>query len=240
MLLKEAAKKIFRGYRYSSETYIQYLRKIGVSVGNDVIIYVPSKTLIDEIYPWMITIGDHVKISEGTKILTHDYSWSVLKSAPDRDWSGRILGAAGRVTIGNDVFIGMDCIICRGVTIQDHVIIGAGSVVTKDCERNSVYAGVPAKRIMSLDEYYAKREALQLKEAKELAIGYQERFGTLPPREVFHEFFMLFEPIDNIQPGSVFDVKMSQMCNYEQSRQYLREHPPRFQSFEEFLNYCFE
>lgn len=28
----------------------------------------------------MITIGDHVRITEGVKILTHDYSWSVLKN----------------------------------------------------------------------------------------------------------------------------------------------------------------
>lgn len=43
-------------------------------------LYIPTKTLIDEQYPWMITIGDHVRITEGVKILTHDYSWSVLKN----------------------------------------------------------------------------------------------------------------------------------------------------------------
>lgn len=56
------------------------MRKIGVEIGKDVVIYVPSKTLIDEQYPWMISIGNHVRITEGVKILTHDYSWIVLKN----------------------------------------------------------------------------------------------------------------------------------------------------------------
>lgn len=80
MDIKEYVKKRVLGKRYNSDTYIAYLRQLGVSIGSDCTIYVPSKTLIDEQYPWMITIGDHVRIAEGVKILTHDYSWSVLKS----------------------------------------------------------------------------------------------------------------------------------------------------------------
>lgn len=79
MKIREMMKKIFWGKRSSSESYIEYLRDIGVKIGEDVTIYVPSKTLIDEQYPWMISIGNHVRITEGVKILTHDYSWSVLK-----------------------------------------------------------------------------------------------------------------------------------------------------------------
>ena len=129
MRVKEIGKKLIQGKRYSSETYIAYLRKLGVSIGEDCTIYVPTKTLIDEQYPWMITIGDHVRITEGVKILTHDYSWSVLKT-----YQGGILGSSGRVTIGNNVFIGMDAIITAGVQIGENVIIGAGSVVTKNCD----------------------------------------------------------------------------------------------------------
>ena len=71
MGVKEVLKKIAYGKRYSSETYIDYLRRIGVKIGEDCTIYVPSKTLIDEQYPWVITIGNHVRITEGVKILTH-------------------------------------------------------------------------------------------------------------------------------------------------------------------------
>ena len=51
------------------------------------------------------------------------------------------------IIIGNDVWIGYGAQIMGGVIIQDGVVIGAGSIVTKDCLRDTVYAGVPAKKI---------------------------------------------------------------------------------------------
>ena len=77
-MIKEYIKNIVLGKRSSSKKYVEYLRSIGMKIGNDVEVYVPSKTLIDEQYPWMITIGNHVRITEGVKILTHDYSWFVI------------------------------------------------------------------------------------------------------------------------------------------------------------------
>lgn len=50
-------------------------------------------------------------------------------------------------TIGNDVWIGEGCKIKAGVTIGDGAIIGMGSVVTKDVEPYSIYAGCPARKI---------------------------------------------------------------------------------------------
>lgn len=49
--------------------------------------------------------------------------------------------------IGNDVWIGLNAIIMRGITIGDGAVIGAGSIVTKDVEPYSVVVGVPAKHI---------------------------------------------------------------------------------------------
>ncbi|MGN0729204.1 acyltransferase [Treponema sp.] len=46
-----------------------------------------------------------------------------------------------------NVFLGCNVIICKGVKIGRNCVVGAGSVVTKDFEENSVYAGVPAKKI---------------------------------------------------------------------------------------------
>ena len=62
-----------------SEAYIKHLRKIGVKVGNNVIIYSPYKCDIDEQNPHMLEIGDNVKILAGTTILTHDFSWCVSR-----------------------------------------------------------------------------------------------------------------------------------------------------------------
>lgn len=58
---------------------------------------------------------------------------------------GEILGASGKISIRNNVFIGMNTIVLRNVNIVDNVIIEAGSVVSKDCESNCVYAGNPEK-----------------------------------------------------------------------------------------------
>lgn len=54
------------------------------------------------------------------------------------------------IVIGNDVFIGANSIILKGVTIGDRSIIGAGSVVTRNIPSNEVWAGNPAKFINSI------------------------------------------------------------------------------------------
>lgn len=54
------------------------------------------------------------------------------------------------IVVEDGCWIGAKSIILQGVTIKKGCIIAAGSVVTKDCESNSLYAGVPAKRIKKL------------------------------------------------------------------------------------------
>ncbi len=51
------------------------------------------------------------------------------------------------VKIGNNVWIGSNSVILRGVTIGDNSVIGAHSVVVKDVQPNCVYAGIPARLI---------------------------------------------------------------------------------------------
>lgn len=235
MRLKEFFKKIVYGRRYSSETYINHLRKIGVDIGEDCTIYVPTKTIIDEQYPWMITIGNHVRITEGVKILTHDYAWSVLKSD-----IGVICGASGTVRIGNNVFIGMNTIITRNVEIGDNVIVGAGSVVTSNCDSNSVYAGVPAKRIMSIDDYCEKRTKVQFAEARKLAIEFYNRYGKRPEKEVFHEYFMLFETVEGAMQNNMFRKKIQLGENESSTIAYMDMHKPMFSGYDEFIKTSFE
>ena len=50
----------------------------------------------------------------------------LLRRSPSTDW-----GVSAPVTIEDDVFIGMNCVILKGVTIGARSIIAAGSVVTK-------------------------------------------------------------------------------------------------------------
>lgn len=51
-------------------------------------------------------------------------------------------------TIGDNVWIGANVTILKGVTIENDAIIGAGSVVTKSVLKGQIVAGVPAKRIV--------------------------------------------------------------------------------------------
>ncbi|MGI2292887.1 acyltransferase [Paenibacillus sp. GXUN7292] len=56
------------------------------------------------------------------------------------------------VTIGKGCWIGARATILPGVTVGDGCVIAAGAVVTKDCEPDSLYAGVPAIKIKSIEK----------------------------------------------------------------------------------------
>lgn len=58
----------------------------------------------------------------------------------------------GYPIIGENVFIGPGAKIMGPVFIGDNVIIGANAIVTKDCEPNGVYAGIPAKRLKDIPD----------------------------------------------------------------------------------------
>ncbi len=227
--------------KITSESILRELRQGGAKIGTDVVIYAPYNTHIDKTTPWMLTIGDHVRITDGVRILTHDYAWSVLKLY-DREGiePGGILGAESAVEIGSCVFIGMNTIITRGVKIGDHVVIGAGSVVTKDCESGGVYAGNPAKRIMSIAQFYEKRRACQFDEAKALARQYRQRLGKMPPMEIFNEYFMLFMTGEQAKKVPQFAKQMALLGNLEETVCFMENHKPVFPDYDTFLKACFE
>ena len=85
--------------------------------------------------------------------ITHEGGHWVLKGLDEKY---NTTFGFGRIIIHDNVYIGFRSIILRGVTIGENTIIGAGSLVNKSCEANSVYAGIPAKRICSLDEWKEK------------------------------------------------------------------------------------
>ncbi|MBS4884440.1 MAG: acyltransferase [Amedibacillus dolichus] len=228
-MFKELAKKIVYGQKYDSESYIKYLRKIGVRIGNDCTIYVPRKTTIDEQNPFLIDIGNHVRITQGVTILTHGYDWSVLKGV-----YGDVLGSCGKVKIGNNVFIGMNSTILKGVTIGDNVIIGAGSLVTSNIENNCVAAGNPCKKIMTIDDYHKKRINAQVKEAKQLVEEYRKVYKCDPNSETLREFFWLFANGDDIIPSSWNDVL--KLCeNYSFTTSIFNKNEKNYENLEDFL-----
>lgn len=104
----------------------------------------------DPSFCFLISIGDNVTFSTRVHVLAHDAS---LK---------RTLGYSkvGKVIIGNNVFIGANTTILPGISIGDFSIIGAGSVVTKSIPAHEVWAGNPARRICSFEEYKKKIDVL--------------------------------------------------------------------------------
>lgn len=58
---------------------------------------------------------------------------------------GNAKPGGGSPTIENNVQIGANCVIIGEIIIGENSIIGAGSVVIKDVEKNSLYVGNPAK-----------------------------------------------------------------------------------------------
>lgn len=234
--MKQFLKNLVLGEKASSERFVAYLRRQGVQIGERVRFYSPTHTLVDLSAPWLITIGNNVCITHGVIILTHDYSWAVVKQLPDSD--GLVLGAKSPVKIGSNVFIGMNAVITRGVTIGDNVIIGAGSIVTSDCESNGVYAGNPARRIMSVEEYREKRSTRQFAEAKTLVAEYRAHYGKNPPQEELAEYVMLFSNVQAAKARPSLLAKLQTGGNGSQSLNYLEQHPAMFESYEAFLEAC--
>lgn len=231
MVKKIIGKFVFRE-KVDSECYVKYLRQKGMRIGERTVIYNPRSVVIDTTRPWMIEIGDDVKITHGVIILTHGFDWSVLKGV-----YGDILGSCGKVTIGNNVFIGMNSIILKGVTVGNNVIIGAGSLINKDIPDNCVVAGSPARIIMSLDDYYEKRKKVQEQEAIEMVQEYRTVYGKDPDESVMSEFFWLFtDCADDLPPK--WEYHMSIGGNRELSVERMREHKINYQDMEDFFKHC--
>jgi len=131
------------------ELDLEELKARGMKVGNES--YIFSAFNFDHIYPHLISIGDYVKISTNVTILAHDASPCIVGCGTK----------VGKVSIGNNVFIGTGSTILCDTKIGNNVIIGAGTLVTKDLPDDGVYAGMPAKRICSIDEYRERYEILR-------------------------------------------------------------------------------
>lgn len=180
-------KFLLRGYKASTESYTKYLRKRGMKIGENCWFHNPATNFIDTDKPYMITIGNNVHIAGGVSIVAHGYDWIVLKHKYGGNYA-----SAGKVKIGNNVFIGINTTILKDSEIGDNVIIGAGSLVNGKIESNCVAAGVPARKIMSLDDYKVKRKAAILEEAVEAYKAACER-GVFPTIRDSWEFRWIYD-----------------------------------------------
>lgn len=108
------------------------------------------------LYSRLIKIHNNVVVGRNVEFVTHDVIHKVFNgsAACPSGYKERV----GCIEIMDDVFIGNGAIIMYGVRIAERNIIAAGSVVTKSTEPDSVYAGVPARKIGSFTELATRRQ----------------------------------------------------------------------------------
>ena len=87
--------------------------------------------------PYLLEIGNRVRVSRLVRFMTHDGS------------AGQGAAVFGRISVGDDTFIGLGSLILPGTTIGKNCIIGAGSVVRGMVPDGSVVMGNPAKVVMT-------------------------------------------------------------------------------------------
>ena len=90
-----------------------------------------------------IEIGEDTILGAGAMVLDNDFH----APGPGFSWLTEYSKNSRPVKIGRGCFIGARAIVLKGVTLGDRVVIGAGSVVTKDVPSNSIVVGSPAKPI---------------------------------------------------------------------------------------------
>ena len=93
-----------------------------------------------------IEIGEATIFGAGSMVLDNDFH----APGPGFSWLTEYSKNSKPVKIGRGCFIGARSIILKGVTLGDRVVIGAGSVVTKDVPAFSIAAGNPARVVGSI------------------------------------------------------------------------------------------
>jgi len=135
------------------------INQLFASVGRDVWIEPPfycdygsNITLGDNVYfnfncvvldPAAVLIGSNVLFGPNVQIYTASHPVDYLERRNGLEF-------AMPIEIGSDVWVGGSAVISPGVTIGSRCVIGAGSVVTKDVESNTIVAGNPARLLRKI------------------------------------------------------------------------------------------
>lgn len=134
-------------YRTDRLSWIaEKVREKGVTFGKNCRFY--TREFSSE--PYLVEIGDNVCVASGTQFITHDGGGWLFYDWQNHDNDKNLFG---KIKIGNNCFIGINCIILPGSEIGNNCVIGAGSVVRGKIPSDSIVLGNPAKVIMKTSFY---------------------------------------------------------------------------------------
>ncbi len=123
-----------------SKLRVRFQRLHGVNFTDWRSVFLGEDVYFDDIYPEDIYVGRNVRITAGVRILTHyfDTKFQPIPERPFRFYRGQVV-------IGDNVFVGVNTVIAKPITIGNGAVIGANSVVTHDIPANAIVVGSPAK-----------------------------------------------------------------------------------------------
>lgn len=121
--------------------------------------------------PYLVQLGNQVKITAGVRFVTHDGGMWVIRNLGWNENADKM----DKIIVGDNVFIGINAIIMPGVTIGSNVIIGGGSVVSKNVPDNTIVAGVPAREICTIEEFYNKNQH-RIYDTKQMSYDEKKKF----------------------------------------------------------------
>lgn len=114
------------------------LKFCGVKFKSSKTVFIGTNVLFDNLKNAKTEIGDNVVITTGVKVINH---YPILTENGVSEYT------VGNIIIEDNVFIGMNSLIIKPVTIGKGSVIGAGSVIINDVPKSAIVAGNPAKII---------------------------------------------------------------------------------------------
>jgi acetyltransferase-like isoleucine patch superfamily enzyme len=115
----------------------------GIKIGR----YVHIASFVSIIGGGILEVGDYAAIAAGARLITgtdtYDGGSRMSAALPQEQRNVQLK----KIVIGKDAFIGTNAVVHPGVTIGEGAIIASCSLVLKDCETWTIYAGVPCKAI---------------------------------------------------------------------------------------------
>ena len=118
---------------------IEQAKKEGLIIGKNVS-FIDTPNFGSE--PYLISIGDNTTVSFDVAFVNHDGGTRVIRNLPNQNKETVIYG---KITIGNNCFIGCRTTILPNVKIGDNTIIGMGSVVIRNVDNTVTVAGNPSR-----------------------------------------------------------------------------------------------